>query len=115
MRGSESRSNLGQDIRFSTSRSQRTRASLTFSRATRRNVSFYLGTGAEYEEDGEREAWVSGRRLIPTTRRGASFSFEGGLDFRPSMASPFSIDLSFQGYAGRKKGISGSLNLSYSF
>jgi hypothetical protein len=115
IRGSESKSNFDQDISFSPANSHRTLVSLNFSHAVRRYFSFHLGTGVEYESDGERAVTVSGRRLEATTFKGFSYIFDGGIKFSPSMGSPLSISLGIQGSLGRRKGLSGTFNFSYAF
>ncbi|MDR2460184.1 MAG: hypothetical protein LBE38_05315 [Deltaproteobacteria bacterium] len=115
IQGGSAKSNMGQDISIEKATSQRIKGALTYFQSLGTNFSFSMGMGVEHEFDGEQYTSVEGYRFASTDTKGASFTLDAGIHFRPSISSPLSISIGTQGSLGRRKGVTGALNLNYSF
>ncbi|MDR1036655.1 MAG: autotransporter outer membrane beta-barrel domain-containing protein [Deltaproteobacteria bacterium] len=78
-------------------------------------VSPYVGAYFEREFDGDARASVNGIPLDTPSLRGNTGMLELGLLLRPSTDWPLSIDLGARGYAGKRKGFSGTLTVRLDF
>jgi outer membrane autotransporter protein len=78
-------------------------------------VSPYIGAAWEREFDGTMRASAYGHEFPSPSLRGDTGIGELGLIFKPSRNLPLSIDLGVQGYAGKREGVTGSLQIRYEF
>jgi outer membrane autotransporter protein len=106
--------NTGDPVRFEDADSHRARAGARLSYTLSDVVKPYAGAAWEYEFDGEAEASSYGRSIKAPELKGGTGIGELGLiigkaDF------PLSLDLGVQGYLGTREGVTGSLQLKFTF
>jgi outer membrane autotransporter protein len=73
------------------------------------------GLGYEQEFGGRTRASTSGRRINDVDVSGGTAVGEFGVAFKNIGGKPVSLGLSVEGYAGRRKGLAGGLNLTIAF
>ncbi|MDR1110730.1 MAG: autotransporter outer membrane beta-barrel domain-containing protein [Deltaproteobacteria bacterium] len=73
------------------------------------------GLGYEQEFGGRTKASTSGRRINDVDVSGGTAVGEFGVAFKNIGGKPVSLGLSVEGYAGRRKGLAGGLNLTIAF
>jgi outer membrane autotransporter protein len=103
----------GQHIRFDDVNSHRLRAGVKISTEITDAVKPYFGLAYEHELDGKARAWVGGHAADVPELEGGSGIGELGLAITASEG--LTVDLGVRGYAGARRGVSGTLNLTYSF
>jgi hypothetical protein len=69
----------------------------------------------EREFDGRARASVNGYALDAPSLRGNTGVAELGLSVRPSQALPLFVDVGAQGYAGKREGVTGTLQARFEF
>jgi outer membrane autotransporter protein len=105
----------GDPVTFKDAYSSRLRLGGRLSFSVSGRVRPYVGAAYEWEFDGKSRATAHGRHIRTPSSRGGTAMGELGLSITPSPSSRFSIDLGVQGYAGKKRGVTGSLALKYVF
>ncbi|MDR1857609.1 MAG: autotransporter domain-containing protein [Desulfovibrio sp.] len=75
----------------------------------------YVGLAWDREFDGRQRASTNGFDLDVPSTKGDTGVAEIGLAIRPSAKRPLTVDLALQGYAGVRRGISGSLQIMFEF
>ena len=79
------------------------------------HVSPYIGAAYEREFDGKARATTNGFDIPAPSIRGDTGIGEIGLTLTPSKNLPLSIDLGVQGYVGKRQGVTGSLQVKWTF
>jgi hypothetical protein len=102
-------------VRFNDADSLRTRLGGRFSYAVNACVAPYIGAYWEHEFDGRLRASVNGNRLASPSLGGNTGVGEFGLTLRPSSSLPLSLDISAQGYTGKREGVTGSVQVKFEF
>ena len=102
-------------VRFDSLDSLRTRLGGRFTYAVTDFVSPYVGAYWEHQFDGTQRMTVNGVRPASPTLRGSTAIGEIGVSITPSKHWPVTIDLSVEGYAGRREGVTGSVQLRFDF
>ncbi|MDR1856523.1 MAG: autotransporter outer membrane beta-barrel domain-containing protein, partial [Desulfovibrio sp.] len=75
----------------------------------------YVGLAWEREFDGRQRASTNGFAFDVPSTKGDTGIAEMGLTIRPSAKRPLSVNLALQGYAGMRRGVSGSLQIVFEF
>jgi len=78
-------------------------------------VAPYIGAYWEHEFDGKARATVNGVSLGTPSLQGDTGMGELGLSLKPAKDLPLSFDLGVQGYAGKRDGVTGSLQIRFEF
>ena len=76
---------------------------------------FYGGLTYEHELDGEATGTVEGVAIRSADIGGGSVRAEIGATMKPGEHSPWSLDLSVAGYAGKKQGVTGGVSVAFTF
>lgn len=105
----------GDPIDFDDVYSSRLRFGSRFAYAVNEYVSPYVGAAWEHEFDGKARASTNGYDIKAPSLRGDTGIGELGLTFTPSQTLPLSFDLGVQGYAGKREGVTGSLQAKWEF
>ena len=114
--GSESLTlQTGESVRFDSVNSTRLRAGTRLNFATTTSVSPYVGLAYEYEFDGKAKATTNGFDISAPSLKGGSGIAEMGLSVQPSPSRPLFVDIGLQGYAGKREGVTGNIQLRYRF
>jgi hypothetical protein len=104
----------GERIDFDDVDSHRARVGARYSFKASDLISPYFGAAAEQEFDGQASARVAGRLPIEAPNlKGATGIAEIGVDI--NTGGPMVLALGAQGYMGKRKGASGSLELKFEF
>ena len=74
-----------------------------------------IGAAYEHEFDGRARATSYGYSLDAPSLKGGTGIGELGLTLKPSKTLPLSFDLGVQGYAGKREGVTGSLQARWEF
>ena len=105
----------GESLRFKDADSSRLRLGGRFAYALNEYVSPYAGAAWEHEFDGRARATTNGFSIDAPSLRGDTGIGELGLTLTPSASLPLYFDLGVQGYAGKREGVSGSLQARLEF
>jgi len=105
----------GDKIKFKDSDSQRWRSGVRFSHAVNEYVAPYAGAYYEHEFGGKVRATVNGDSIDAPSMRGSAGIGELGLSLTPSKDLPLFLDLGVQGYVGKREGVTGSLQIRFTF
>ena len=105
----------GDRVAFRAVDSHRLRMGSRFSYAVNECVSPYIGAGWEYGFDVGVIATTYGYDICKPDLRGGTGIGEFGLTLTPSRGLPLSFDLGGQGYAGTRRGLTGSLRIKLEF
>jgi outer membrane autotransporter protein len=105
----------GDRVSFKDVDSSRLRVGTRFNYDVNRNLGIYAGVAYEREFNGVAKATTNGRAITAPSIKGGTFIGELGLSLRPSASVPFTIELGAQGYAGKRRGVTGSLSLKFEF
>ena len=104
----------GDAYRFEDMTSDRLRLGARYTADTGRAWSFYGGAAYEYEFSGDSRMKAGPWEAREESLQGSSVFGEIGVLMRDK-DSPWSMDINLQGYTGEREGISGMLQLAYSF
>ena len=74
-----------------------------------------VGLAYEHVFDGDAESAVNGLNLEVPSLEGNTGIMEVGVTMKPSLNSPWSMDLGAKGYAGDREGVSGNMVIRYAF
>ncbi|MDR0672329.1 MAG: hypothetical protein LBF93_01435 [Zoogloeaceae bacterium] len=109
----------GEPLKFDAVESQRLRLGARYTNAFSSTAKGYVGAALEHEFDGEANArlTVAGfeREIDAPELKGTSGIAEVGLTFTPSANNALSLDIGLQGYADKREGATGSVQLKYAF
>jgi len=75
----------------------------------------YLGVAYEYEFAGRAKAIADDEKVKVPSLRGSTGIAELGLTFEPCDDKPLTVDFGLQGYLGKRRGLTGSLQVRYVF
>ncbi len=81
----------------------------------REKWNFYGGLAYEYEFGGEATGTMNGLTIRSANVKGSTFRAELGATLTPDANSPWSLDLSVAGYAGKKQGVMGGVSVTFAF
>ena len=104
----------GDAYRFDDMTSDRLRLGARYTADTGRAWSFYGGAAYEYEFSGDSRMKAGPWEAREESLQGSSVFGEIGVLMRDK-DSPWSMGINFRGYTGEREGISGMLQLAYSF
>lgn len=104
----------GDAYRFDDMTSDRLRLGARYTADTGRAWSFYGGAAYEYEFSGDSRMKAGPWEAREESLQGSSVFGEIGVLMRDK-DSPWSMDINLRGYTGEREGISGMLQLAYSF
>jgi autotransporter-associated beta strand protein len=103
-------------VKFEDADSSRLRLGGRLAYAVNEVVSPYIGAAWEHEFDGRaRAATADGFAIDAPSLRGDTGIGELGLSLKPSAQLPLFFDLGVQGYAGKREGVTGSLQARIEF
>lgn len=74
-----------------------------------------VGLAYEHVFDGDAESSVNGLNLDVPSLEGNTGIMELGVSMKPSLNSPWSLDLGAKGYVGDREGVSGNMLIRYAF
>ena len=78
-------------------------------------LNYRLGAAYEKVVDGDANTKISGMSIDAPSLNGDTGIFEIGLAKRPTVQSPWGVDVTVKGYAGDRDGVYGSATLNYVF
>jgi hypothetical protein len=100
-------------VHFEDVNSHRIRAGARLSHEISDEVKFYVGAAYEGETDGKAKASAYGLAFDVPELKGSSGVGELGLSLKAG--DRVNVDVGVQGYAGDRRGVSGSVRLNYQF
>jgi autotransporter-associated beta strand protein len=115
LKGDTVRLSTGDSVKFEDSDSSRLRLGWRLAWTLNEHLTPFVGAAWEREFDGISRAYVGPYSIDSPSLRGDTGIGELGLSFRPSLSLPLTLELGVQGYVGKRKGASGSLNLKFEF
>ena len=80
-----------------------------------RNFDYYAGLAYEHEFDGQARGTYNGLAIRSADVKGGSARLELGAKLTPNERSPWGLDINLTGYAGQKRGLSGSVSAVFQF
>lgn len=105
----------GDHIRFRDMNSSRLQGGARFHYEMAPTIRPYAGAAYEWECNGTARAAVYGQDIGTPTLRGGTGIAEVGVVFQPAAGKPMFVDLGVKGYAGKREGVSGSLQFRAAF
>lgn len=105
----------GDPVDFKDVDSNRLRLGSRFSYMVNEHITPYIGAAYEHEFDGTARASTNGYAMKAPSMGGDTGTGELGLVYTPLASWPVSFDLGVQGFAGKREGVTGSLQLKYEF
>jgi outer membrane autotransporter protein len=102
-------------VKFKDADSLRTRLGGRVAYAVNEYVSPYIGAYWEHEFDGKIRSTVNDNSIGAPTLKGDTGIGEIGLSLKPSQTLPLFFDLGLQGYAGKREGVTGSVQVRFEF
>ena len=104
----------GERYLFDAVTSSRLRLGLRYTKGDSPESQVYAGIAWEHEFDGEARATYQGMSTPSPSLKGSSAVFELGARFAPK-DSNVSYELNLNGWAGKRRGISGGVSVNWSF
>ncbi|GHT24046.1 membrane protein [Planctomycetales bacterium] len=105
----------GETVNFEAANSERLRLGSRFVYAMNTYRRAYAGIAWEHEFDGEADASILGYRLDTPKLTGDTCKLELGYTLLPSKTCRFTRNFGLQGYAGKREGAAGSVEIRYEF
>lgn len=105
----------GEPYRFDAVNSQRLRIGGQYRHAISDSAAFHAGAAWEHEFDGKASGRIFGRELASPSLKGSTGIFHLGLNLTPGQSKRWTVDLGAQGYAGKRRGVSGHVQVKYTF
>jgi outer membrane autotransporter protein len=105
----------GDIVKFEDADSSRLRLGGRFSYAVNVHVSPYVSFALEHEFIGEARACTNGFAITAPSLRGNTGIGELGLALNPSETLPLTFDIGVQGYVGKRRGMTGSMQIRFPF
>ncbi|MDR2199819.1 MAG: autotransporter outer membrane beta-barrel domain-containing protein [Deltaproteobacteria bacterium] len=109
------RLSTGEEIGFDRVDSSRFKLGAKISRAFNDHLAAYAGAAFEHEFEGRAGAMTNGFFIPAPNMKGSTGIGELGVSLSPSAGSGLSIDFGAQGYVGKRRGVTGSLSVKFSF
>ncbi len=113
--GSEHVEVFADNIDFESMNSHRLRVGGRYNHSVTKAATLYVGTALEREFEGKARASVYGYAIEAPELKGNSGIQELGVNFRPTIRQPLTLNLGVQGYVGQREGVTGNLHLKYAF
>lgn len=104
---------LGEEVRFDPAQSWRLRGGTRLTHALGESAHVYVGLGWEQELDGRAGGSVSGWSMPSASLQGSTALGETGLSWRPG--GDWAVNFGLQAFTGKREGVLGRLELSYTF
>ena len=105
----------GNEYEFDSITSDRLRVGARITTNKENKFSTYYGLAYEYEFNGDADMRVGNMRAETQSLQGSSYMAEIGLNYQPSLESPWSFDLNMRGYTGERQGESFNVQATYTF
>lgn len=105
----------GDEVTFHALDSHRLQGGARFHYEAAPTVRPYAGVGYEWECSGTSRAVTYGNEIVAPSLRGGTGILEAGVVFRVTKEKPMFLDLGVKGYAGKREGISGNVQLRMAF
>lgn len=105
----------GDPVVFDAANSHRVRAGARLAWTGNQLFTPFIGFAYEHELDGKARAWTYGYEIQTPSARGGTGIGEIGVSLKPSEGRPVSLELAFQGYAGKRDGWTGSFLFTVEF
>ena len=105
----------GENYRFSSATSSRTRLGYRLTTRTSKISRIYTGLAFQYEHNPNVVGTYKGRRTPNAGSCGASGMLEFGWMIRPNKDNPWMLDLNATGFVGLQRGLSGTIKLQKEF
>ena len=102
-------------IDYENTNSHRTRLGSRLTFAALPSLTPYVGAAWEYEFDSKTSATTYGFEVPAPSLKGSTGLGELGLEWNPTTAQNLFVDFGVQGFAGKREGVSGNLQLRYQF
>ena len=112
-RGSETDLSTGEHFEFGAVNSVRWRVGGKYSHHISKTRSMYAGLAYEYEFKGEATAYYQDLSTPSPSIKGGSGLLELGYRMKPGAKSPITLDFGLNLWAGKKRGFSGALSVSW--
>ena len=112
-RGSETDLSTGEHFEFGAVNSVRWRVGGKYSHHISKTRSMYAGLAYEYEFKGEATAYYQDLSTPSPSIKGGSGLLELGYRMKPDAKSPITLDFGLNLWAGKKRGFSGALSVSW--
>ena len=81
----------------------------------KKNASLYAGLAWDYEFDSDARATYRGLATPSPSMKGSSGMLELGVKCQPGPKSPFHMDISLAGWAGKQRGVSFNAAFQWTF
>ena len=109
--------NIGQDrLHFDETNSSRLRIGTRYTMAYNRQFKPYIGAAYDHEFEGDVAARAYGFKLDKPSLEGDTGLFEAGVSMTPvDTIDALSVDISAQGFIGKREGGGGGLKIKYQF
>jgi hypothetical protein len=114
-RGDSIALSTGDPVTFEKVNSHRVRLGARLSAKVNGYIEPYLGLAWEGEFDGKARASAYGLPIDVPSMKGSTGIGQAGLSIRPSADSPVSVEIGLQGYAGKRQGATGFVNMRLEF
>lgn len=105
----------GDHIRFRDMNSSWLQGGARFHYEMTQTIRPYAGAAYEWQCNGTARASTYGQDIAAPTLRGGTGMAELGVIFQPVAGKPMFVDLGVKGYAGKREGVSGSLQFRAAF
>lgn len=105
----------GDEVTFHALDSHRLQGGARFHYEATPTVRPYAGVGYEWECSGTSRAVTYRNEIVAPSLRGGTGTLEAGVVFRVTEEKPVFLDLGVKGYAGKREGISGNIQLRMAF
>jgi outer membrane autotransporter protein len=102
-------------VKFDDVGSSRVHLNARFTAALNATAKAYVGAAWKHEFDGKAKARIDGLKVDAPNLRGDSGFGEIGLSITPAANKALTLDFGVQGYAGAREGVTGSVQVKYSF
>ena len=105
----------GDAFTFKDINSQRTRLGARYSYPLNTSTTLKLGAAWEYEFDAKAKASVHGMDVTAPEIKGSTAVLDAGIKLSPASNKNLSFEAGIQGYAGKRKGVTGNVAVKYAF
>lgn len=107
---------VGMDkFHFDGVQSDRLRLGARFIENVGNKLSNYYGLAWEYEFNGDIKGSAGGAKMYASSLSGSTAMAEIGFRYIPETKSPWYFDANMHVYAGKRQGVSGSIQVNYTF
>ena len=113
--GTDATLSTGERYHFDAVKSNRIRLGARYTHPIKKNASLYAGLAWDYEFDSDARATYRGLATPSPSMKGSSGMLELGVKCQPSPKSPFHMDISLAGWAGKQRGVSFNAAFQWTF